>query len=835
MITFLVITLVFSGIIAFYAQVPKPFLHLASFGFYTPLLLTIVFIFMVGHEIVSTLLQIIANSGQTKTGRNLFHFLIISIIYLLNIVLVYLRGSHILNAKIYLVDSFIILVVAAILGIWGYRKREITYESTYSFYPHGACLYLVLGIMTMITISYGFVTANDAVLESIEDAVLYSQLGYSSMFIVYVIANFYTLLYQNVNVGKVVYKPLRMPYFTARFAGIIVIMALFLKDNMVSYYQARAGFYIGIADLYAMNDDYLSAREYYNLAEVYALNSHRANYAMASLEKSKNDFKQELQSLKNAVIANPTEYAYVNLANAYMRNNAYFDAIFTLNEGLEKFPHSGPILNNMGLLYTKTGALDSTYQYFQAALKIKKSHDASTTNIFSFLNTKNLSIRKDTLDYLFEKIHYLPADNNLVVLANRLNVPAKDSHSIRFDKKDFRNLIRIVYNYNKMLNQPSLVDSTLVNSLSDFFSESPYYWMYDPLKVAGAFANFKNHQISDAFNTLNSMQSGDDTQAYQDASYLGKMSLALGAPRLAIDYLSKAMDGGIVLDAPELAFAYMENGDLDKASFMWRQIANNNTGNYGNLAKDMIKILSITNVRQALDLDENLRYHFIHFRFHEFDPDEIQGLILSFDNDNYRASATLDIIKMFLQTKQTGKASELINKLQNINITSPDIYRDYLKTTMEFCIEVKNYDLLEQLLQDKNMKDEEMHEYAQLAQAVTDQFKGNFDEAEKSFKMLGYKDPFFEKSIETAVNYFNQNNHNVNEAYNILLNAININRYSVPINEAYILQCLKMGLTDYAEEGLENMKQFVDPTTFEEFQTHYNQAYQEMMTRKESW
>ena len=425
-------TAIFGLIIFQFSHVDMPFLHLVNYGIYVPLILTVLFAFMVGHEILAALLRIITSGALVGDKSGLVHFLVISVVFILNAVLLVLRNAKILDIDLYLIGSFWLLTLASIVGIWGYRAKEDTYQGMFPFMPFGAIFFICMAITAHVTISYFFITGNDSFVEAIEDAIIFSQLGYSTMFVVYVIANFFDLLKQNIDVGKVLYKPMRMPYFISKFAGVIFIMALFFRFNMIPYYQSVAGFYSGIGDLYLKANDDLSATEYFKLSNIYSGTSHRANYALASIESRKGNTTQEIKFLQQAIGKNPTEFAYANLAAKLMESKRYFEAAFTLQDGLENFPNNGKLLNNLGLVFMELGNIDSAFFYLNRSIQDEKSVNESSTNMYAMLRLRGLSIRSDTLDFLWEKTNYLPSANNLVVLANQMGKKVDDHMPVKF-------------------------------------------------------------------------------------------------------------------------------------------------------------------------------------------------------------------------------------------------------------------------------------------------------------------------------------------------------------------------------------------------------------------
>ncbi len=828
---FLAATTVFATILYFFSGVSDPFLHLAYYGFYVPLLLTVFFIFTVGHEVVSALLKLITSTRGSSEGKNLYHFLIVSLIYLLNVALVYLRNARIVGFDFYLIDAFLLLLPAAILGIWGYRDRESTYNTIFPFYPHGALLYAALGVVATATIAFCFATSNDALLETIEDTITYTQLGFGLMFLVYALANFYTLIYRNHNVGLIMYKPPRMPYVTSRIAGTVVVAALFLQSNMIPYLQAKSGFFIGVADMYAISGDYLSSREYYNLAAVYSNTSHRMNYGLASLEMKQGNRMEALRYLRQAVAKNPTPYAYVNLAEAFFDRNQFFDGIFVLHEALEIFPDNGPLLNNLGVHYLTTNSVDSTYQYLLQAVDAPGAANAAQANIFALLLLNDLNIKSDTVQSLVQKVQYKPALANLLALANKKDINVSDMPDQPFDTLAYIQPGHLVYAHNKMLNQPAMVDSSLWLQMQHYFQEYPQPWLEEKLQFAAALAAYRNGNLSTCVQQLSTLAMSEQAQSVVYQAAMGKVALAQHAPRLATEYLGTAVGRGRNDLAPELAFAYMYMGAFDNARSLWQQVKEQPDTVNRALATDMLHLLSLNAVREALVYDDQLRYHFIYFLQSRFPADDMEALAVSIDNQNYRALAYTALGRSALQANELEKAADLVSKIQALNITSDDAYEQFVAYYIEYILATDQYELLQGVLEQLGLQSTSLQAHLTLARGVHQGFIGAYAEADSLLRHLAYENPFFETGVMAAVRHFNRNEKDTRLSYDILLNALNINPYSTELNKAYILQSLKLGLRDYAAESLEQLKALLPPHRFEIFLEEYAAA----LAEAEAW
>jgi tetratricopeptide (TPR) repeat protein len=829
LLVFLGATTLFAIVIYKFSEVNLPFFHLANYGIYVPLLLTVLFIFMTGIEIVSAFLRVISSNTIFGENRSLFHFLFISIIFLANVALLLLKNTRTIDTGMYLIGAFLLLTAASIIGIWGYKTREVIYEGIYPFFPSGAFLYILLAINAHLTVAYFFISGNDFFVEVVEDAVVFSQLGYGAMFVVYFLANFYDLLRQNVNISSVLYKPRRMPYFTSRLAGLIAIMALFFRFNMTPYYQAVAGFYSGIGDLYLKMEDHAAAKEYYNLSNNFSGTSHRANYALANMERKNGKTDEEIRYLKQAVRKNPTEYAYASLASAMKEKKQLFESLFELQDGLEKFPLSGVLMNNLGLTYFDLENVDSAYYYLSEATHFSSARSSAETNVYALLRVRNLSIKRDTLDYLLQTTDYLPAVNNLVVLANELGIVTMDQGRLQFGEVENTGLDQIVYNYNKSLNSPELADTTYMLELRVFYDSSNTSWFQDNLLKAGAMSLFSSGKLTDAFNMLNRLAGLNPEGEYN--SLLGKLSLSVGADRLALEYFKNSFQSGHPEVATELAFAYMETGELDKAAFIWRQLMQGGDDTKAAIAEKMIEVIEAEDIQDVLYADTETRYSFIAWRGREFSPELLEALALSFENEDIRALAFLSIFDIYLDLRQRESAVRMLENIATLNLSMPHVLENIDLAQCRFAYHFYDQELMDRLK--VNLKGNSLHTRAHLTLFENLSLKDT-EAAVLQLAIQAGQNPFFEPGVIEAVKQLN-NLGDKDKAYELLLNAVNINPFSTELNQAYALQCLRVGLKSYAMDTREELRQTMNSVSFRTFDQKFDEVLAESSTESTIW
>ena len=52
------------------------------------------------------------------------HFLLISVVFLVNVGLLLLKNTRTISLGIYLIGAFVLLTTATVMGVWGYKDRN---------------------------------------------------------------------------------------------------------------------------------------------------------------------------------------------------------------------------------------------------------------------------------------------------------------------------------------------------------------------------------------------------------------------------------------------------------------------------------------------------------------------------------------------------------------------------------------------------------------------------------------------------------------------------------------------------------------------------------------
>lgn len=465
---FLISILLIFGIL-YSTKVNTPFLLLASYRTAGAMILSVVFIFMIAYEIVQGFLVLTTSSKSPQALKN---FLLISLIYLANVLLVFLHNNKVIDWEMIYISPFVLLITSTFLGIWGFKKRLEGNRQIIDFEDAGSFIYLGLAIVTLATCGQAFATGNDPMIEVLEDAITYTHLAMGLVFLIYVLVNFLPLFKQGFEVHKVVFKPINLPIWTARVLSIIIIAALLVLKNFFTFQQANAAYYNALGDYYAFDKQYRVAESEYQMALAYEYRNHKSNYALASLALWQNDNERAALYFKKALAKNPSVFAYEGLSRSFYDGEHFFDAMFTLKEGLAKFPTSGELQNNLAYLFNKSNVVDSTVLYYEMAVKNARKSEVPASNLLAFWAMNG---KEQTIQELLEKpenITYSSYQANVLALKNVLKnkkvIASEEITKINLPKDSvLSNIADFARLYNQALYQKAKGENLPLRRLSE--------------------------------------------------------------------------------------------------------------------------------------------------------------------------------------------------------------------------------------------------------------------------------------------------------------------------------------------------------------------------------
>ncbi|MEM8895891.1 MAG: hypothetical protein AAGC88_15015, partial [Bacteroidota bacterium] len=730
LIAFLLVNAVIALIIFQFAEVNQPFLHLANFGITGFLVLSLIFIFLIGHEIVFLILYLVTQSKGETGGNNATHFIIFTLVYLANIGLVYARNAAYIDWDILYVHAFILLLISGFVGLWTFERREEAYRSILTFYPYGGLLYLALGLICLATLRYQMVIANDPLLETFEDAVVFSHIAFGSMFFIYVIANYVNPLIKNLAVHRIVYQDNNFPYATAMLGGLIVVAALYYIANQAPLNQAISGYYNLAGDVNRVENPTV-ARRYYELASDFGYQNHRANYTIGRMHLAQNRVPAAIVNFKTAVAKHPTPHAYINLSNAYREENLYFDALFTMQQAYEDFPEDGAIRNNLGMLFSRTNITDSTLYFLESVSSDPLTMKVAQANAMAVHVDKSIRVDKDSLVSTYDESLSLPLKANVRAYANRYFGGLASSFDPSFSSDSILNAHTLSYLLNASTD-PNNFNSDQ-GDIATSYGNYPFNGAYhDQLTFSGAWINYNLGKVGRAIREIDVVSFNPSPQQSYYQYALGLLALNQNSPRLAADYFEKSIRYR-ASDSTNLVLSYLESGQLDEAKPLLGILPDSP------LKTDLISALSIPKEDIASTLDP-IKYLALRYRIAELDSLVTQDIINSFEEPAYAANAHIFLAEKHFKRgnlEQTRYYLDQVTEGLNSDI-------DFKRILLENLAYLQEGDLQYVDLSGSNRYRgiQEWDNMQKLYSAIEANQNGNKESASQLFEELAYDNPF---------------------------------------------------------------------------------------------
>ncbi|WP_025765227.1 hypothetical protein [Dyadobacter tibetensis] len=377
---------------------------------------SVLFMLMISTELIAAMVWV--STAGSKGGKGLLNFLLITLLYLLYLLLFYLKNTRQIDWNLTLIHPGYLLTAASLLGIWGFRLRAAATEGVLAFRSLGFWLYSGLMIITLAFVALAFDSANDPVLEALEDIAVQGQLAMGLVFLLYILLNFYGLFRQGLAVHKVLYKPMRFSLTKARLFGIVGLVILISMQRLLPFHQSIAGYFNGLGDLHSYTQEFPLAEQYYQKALQEEFQNHKSNYGLASLALKQGDRNASAYYFRQALLKNPSPQAYIGLSTVLIYENLFFDALYSLKEGVSRFPQSGELLNNLGMLYAKTNVADSAYYFLEKSLTTAKKEEVPASNLLYLLGKYGEAAMLDSLQATQKEYPYLSWQANWFALQN---------------------------------------------------------------------------------------------------------------------------------------------------------------------------------------------------------------------------------------------------------------------------------------------------------------------------------------------------------------------------------------------------------------------------------
>ena len=504
--------------------------HIMAHSLFSFSIVVLLFLFVVSEEILFGILYL---STTSRVGRkNHIHFILLSLVYLLNLTLYYLDRIGVFESQLFYFDPFILITITSVVALWSLRFKE-GYLANHLSAHLMQVLILLLGIMSMLFLSLQFIKGYDAVQESFHYFILYFHLGFGVLFFLYILSNFIDPLIRGFEVYKIAYKERNLPYATARLGGLVAILAFYFLSNQEPYNLLRSGYYNDLSIVAQAEGNHLLAREYILQSSFLGYNTHYPNYLLGFDELKKgNDFAAKTYFL-SAANRFPSDYALVNYGNLDSEINT--NKVQARYEERLRSKSIGELTNNLGLIHLQKGQLEDALQYFDNANPSDEWNNAPVLNKWHVLNMTN---RIDSSSFENEYLN-----EHFGIKSNIIYNQAEFTKELQFIHEGLANanpLHRQAY----LLNATHLFDHDSIESwIRRDIDASSNATANDHLRLALAIHLYKKGEVNRAFLMLDYLQANSnqfDKGVYLDA--LGTFALDQHAYKVALEFFQNALE-----------------------------------------------------------------------------------------------------------------------------------------------------------------------------------------------------------------------------------------------------------------------------------------------------
>ena len=389
----------------------NPSLYLAEQSLIIGIGFSIAWIFWQGHGMLSGLLILISKANAGLNTKTSIQFAAVALLYLglLFVLLLHVKGD-----VTWPIADFLPLYLILPLGLLGWhstREKLAQSDNLASSTQILQNLYFLGFACTLWTIWKLTLSHNQAGEELIKHLVIYSQLGFSLFFFIYLAINFFPLMHRGKAVHPVLYKPFVLPYYHLRIGGTIAFMVIttFLEAIIASQVSALTSNIV--ADYYYQTNQKLEASILYeNSWDQYRYNPKAKNLtAQLLFELDQPSLAKE--HLEESFDLAPQVDNILLLSERLQKENKPFEAVFYLKNGLQFFPNNPYLSQNLALLYTLVKKDEEAQALFA---------DLSKNNLVAAANWLAISAK------LGKKVEIPEAEEDLIFLINRVATERKN-------------------------------------------------------------------------------------------------------------------------------------------------------------------------------------------------------------------------------------------------------------------------------------------------------------------------------------------------------------------------------------------------------------------------
>jgi len=536
-------------------------------------------------------------------------------------------------------------------------------------------------------------------------------------------------------------------------------------------------------------------------------------------------------------------FPYAHLADLLVQKERLIDAIFSLQEGVNRFPKSGELHLKLGMLYTNTKFTDSAFFYLdKAKLLLKENSGVAAANIYAILLKDKLLISPDSVKKILNLKEDLNTDNNELVLFNnsKLKVDKPINTSYLPDSTIFAG--NLCYFYNYALNRPDSEEEIIWKKLDIYRKTSSNGEVMPFLDLAYILRNRQKGEYLAAFKVLDNLYGSlkDGNPFYGNLA--GLMMIEQGNYPKAVSYLASAAR----LDPKQARLNYaiaLSEVPIQrvKAIETWQMILNdpNADTTHQFIAADMLKLIMPDSIKKLNinQLDDISKFRLAHYNHFQLTDQAFDDVLKKIQDTNYQIFTVIDRIHYYLDLGKPDFAESIRKGLTGSTDLAPELQQELIFADLKLLYKLKKYKEIGNLVEEFKPKNARQG-YKSFYKAMYLADKNDSLQADNFFRKAMQQLPTNpEIPIELAI-YYNKRKQ-AKQAYNVIVNALSLysdyHDYPTELYELYILQCLDMNYVSFAEESIIRLQEIAPDEEFFFFKKIFDAEMEKIKVKMEKW
>lgn len=778
---------------------PEPVILLTAGLVPSGLILTCVLLVISAHEMLAWVAGFMPRTGSGKHFRD---FLLIALIYLLNLLAAYLAQKGWFSWD-YGVSPVVLMIVSGLLAIRSAGESERQSPGIPGT-PEAARLGVAaLAVIAFSVLGFIYASGNDVIYSNLKDFSLYTHFGFGLMFVLYVVMNFSPLMVQNTAIGSVLYQPSVTSMFFFRLSGLLAV-SVFLFANVISrpILELRGGLFNVQADYHTIAGQTKLAEGYYTQAGRYAFHNQHSNYILAAQARDRYDYRKQQILLQDAAERRPLAEAYVNLAELLAGQNRLLDAYAWLKQGLAEMPGNKKLHQALGLLEYRLGAYDSAYWHFE-----RSDRHSGSLNTTALIAMKGL---RQSADSLLE--HFAgdvqPAIN-ILTLASRQRKVLPAGYQIPKDSMLNSNTATFLNNY--IINHRDSLSESELEGFSRMAVHQGNLDFSESLNLALAFAFYSQGQLSTAFFHMERAAIFSQHKArYNHIMALWALEAHAAGPALASSRF--ATDEDFQEARVTYAVALMESGRNEEALSRWKSPELKNHP----LTALSLKALE-TPVQEIFTLAPVELYAWTRYHAAELDSQQFRLIADKISDTEARARAVLDRSRWLFRNDRTAEAVQTYRSIAGLAVADERLFHQIQLHELRLLAwtgDIRNLEA--QMKKDFNFLPAENTD-RRYFEGVLAMAAGDTSRAAQEFAWITRHNLWHEEAVLTAAAFYREHEQYPRQAYNLLAKALHTNPQSVRLLMAFIRACYQNGEGSIAEGSIRQLQHLLPVDAFQSF------------------